>query len=228
MFSAVFHLIMFIHYTFIIYYEQNILNPPEEIRKHEKIGLGSLKFITFWDLLVQWLYFTVALLNDILHSNTPVSGQHRKCSQLQKCRDFIFTTIGFSTATFVCSAFWGLYALDRELIQPAAVFDSWFPTWFNQGTHTVPIFGVLVEMQLICHRFPSRKTGFLTVACFASSYLLWTLFIGYYWDFWVYAILKQLTGFGRFVFITVMAAFFALTYFVGESLHHTSWKVKTL
>ena len=226
MLQTVFHVLMFVHYTFMIYYEQYQLDPPEEIRKLEAIGFGSLKYITFWDLLVQWIYFTVALLTDFLQLNISVRGQCPQRSQLHEWRDFIFTTIGFSTASFVCTAFWGLYALDRELIQPAEEFDSWFPTWFNQGIHTVPICGVLVEMRIICHKFPSRTTGFLTVAGFASAYLLWTLIIGFYWDFWVYAILKYLPMEVKAGFICAMSVVFALFYFIGEHLHHKLWKMK--
>lgn len=199
------------------------MNPPENMRKIRNIGGGALKYLTYWDMVLQFVFFSLAFINDIYGTDTIIK---RRQSSLQKLRDFLFSTIVFAAGTFVSISFWSLYAVDRKLIFPVE-YDSWFPNWLNHGIHTGPIVGVLIEMFTICHTIPSRNTGFCTVIAFAAVYLSWVCFIAYYWDgFWVYPILAYLTMIGRAAFLTGMAILLAMIFFVGECLHAKCWGAK--
>ncbi|CAL4108854.1 unnamed protein product [Meganyctiphanes norvegica] len=218
--SSTFHFLLMVHFIHVIYYDLVHLERDETHKKIAKIGLGNLKFLTFWDLLLQCGYFTLAFVNDVYGSNVRASKSQ---SALQKWRDFIFTTIGFSVATFVSVAFWGLYAVDRKLIFPVSM-DKWFPNWLNHGMHSVPIIGVFIEAWLVHHKFPKRLTGVVTVACFTMIYLFWICFIAYFWDgFWVYPVLRDLSMVGRAIFIAGCSLALSVFYFLGEFVHNLAW-----
>ncbi|CAL4086854.1 unnamed protein product [Meganyctiphanes norvegica] len=223
--SSTFHFVLMVHFIYVICYELFVLELAENHKKIANIGLGQLKYITFWDLLIQCVYYIIAFSYDVYSSDV---GTRKRKSALLKWRDFLFTTVSFSAATFVCVAFWGLYAVDRKLIFPVDM-DSWFPGWLCHGEHSIPIIGVFIELWLVKHKLPKRLTGAVTVAMFAVTYLLWVCFIAYYWDgFWVYPVLRDLSIVGRAIFIAGCALSISLFYFLGEFLHNQAWgKQKT-
>lgn len=214
-----------VHLAFVVHYGYGIkvylyeLIPPADILKLRSIGGGPFKYLTFWDMLLQFGFFTLALLNDVAGSNTSV---YKKQSGLQRLRDFVFSTVVFACGAFVTVSFWGLYNIDRNLISPP-IFDTWFPQWLNHNVHTTPFVGVLIELYLNPHNFPRRRTGLATVAFFCLVYLTWVCIIAYQSGHWVYPILAYLSVAGRVVFIGAMSLLVSLFYLVGESLNNTIW-----
>jgi hypothetical protein len=70
------------------------------------------------------------------------------------------------------TTFWGLYAIDRELVLPAAM-DPYFPGWLNHIVHTnVAIFTTL-EMIISFRVYPDRKSGIKMLLAFMICYLAW-------------------------------------------------------
>ncbi|KAK4310711.1 hypothetical protein Pmani_017740 [Petrolisthes manimaculis] len=210
---------MAVHYGYGIKVYLYDLDPPEDIKKLRTIGLGQFKYLTFWDMLLQFSYFTLAFVNDIVGSNTLMI---KKQSTVQKIRDFFFSTVALAIGTFVTISFWGLYNVDRRLIFPET-FDSWFPLWLNHNIHTTPGLGVLAELYLVPHSFPRRKTGLSVVAIFCLLYLSWVCLIAYQSGHWVYPVLAHLSVPGRVLFISSMSTLISLMYLVGEALNSRMW-----
>ncbi|KAK7075068.1 hypothetical protein SK128_007574 [Halocaridina rubra] len=217
--TSLFHLAIIIHYGYGLRVYLFGLNPPEEILKLKHIGGGPFKYLTFWDMLIQFMFFILAFINDIVGTNTAVS---RNQAKLQKIRDFFFSTVVFSCGTFVTLSFWGIYNVDRNLIFPP-IFDSWFPHWLNHNVHTTPLIGVLIELYLNPHNFPRRRTGLSVVGVFCLIYLVWVCFIAYQSGHWVYPILAHLSVVGRVIFITSMSVLVSLFYIIGETLNKQVW-----
>lgn len=66
--------------------------------------------------------------------------------------------------------FWGLYAIDRELIFPKSL-DEFIPGWQNHVMHTLPIIGALLDAYLVHHSFPKFRNGIKLTIGFISTYL---------------------------------------------------------
>lgn len=219
---ALFHLALVIFYGYGINVYLFNLSPPEEILKLRNIGYGQFKYLTFWDMLLQFSYFTFAFLNDVVGSNTLVV---KRQSATQKVRDYLFSTVAFAIGIFVTVSFWGLYNIDRNLIFPK-IFDSWFPFWLNHNVHTTPGLGVLAELYLVPHSFPRRSRGLAVVASFCLIYLSWVCLIAYETGHWVYPVLAHLSVLGRVFFIGFMSVLVSLIYLVGEALNSRVWGVE--
>lgn len=220
--TTLFHLIIAIHYGYGINVYLFELSPPKDFLELRKIGGGPFKYLTFWDMLLQFSYFTIAFLNDIVGTSTTIVKNR---SSLQKVCDLFFSTVVFAVGSFVTISFWGLYNIDRNLIFPPE-FDSWFPLWLNHNIHTTPLVGVLIELYFVPHIFPRRKTGLGVVAVLGLLYLIWVCVIAYQSGHWVYPILADLPVVGRAVFITIMAMLISSFYILGEVLNKNIWGVE--
>lgn len=73
---------------------------------------------------------------------------------------------------FVSLSFWGIWAVDRELIFPKAL-DSFFPSWLNHVLHTAVLVFAVIEMVLVPKTFPSRKSALVGLISVMLGYLLW-------------------------------------------------------
>ena len=73
---------------------------------------------------------------------------------------------------FVAACFWGLWAIDRELVFPVAL-DVFFPPWLNHIMHTSIVIFDVAEMLLIPMIFPSRRYAATGTAIVMVTYLVW-------------------------------------------------------
>ena len=85
--------------------------------------------------------FALFGIDDILEIVGNPKGDARRAVGILK--DFVFSTIGFPVGVFVSVSFWGLYAIDRDLVFPDEL-DQFFPPITN---HMVRYF--------LRHLFPS-------------------------------------------------------------------------
>ncbi|XP_017493955.1 PREDICTED: androgen-dependent TFPI-regulating protein-like, partial [Rhagoletis zephyria] len=106
-------------YGYSIYYQQITPNPFNVHR------IGKLKFLTYWDLLLQFSFFTLLLLSQSLLKI--------KSKSLTKAIDVIFYSLALPVSLIVAVTFWGLYAIDREIIFPKAI-EKYYPVWLNHAT----------------------------------------------------------------------------------------------
>lgn len=139
------HLLAAAQFSYGIYYYLFKLHWPQGSREEEE-GLktrwgGKFKYLTFLDVIIQAIYHTLALLNDLFGNNAVALDSK---SKLRKCRDYIFATFAFPVAYNVSLSFWVIYMLDRELIFPAEL-DKIFPRQVKQ----VNFLGITIYSSLI-------------------------------------------------------------------------------
>ena len=154
-FMCLFHLAVIINYALFLRHSRKVdeaLNA--KIPERASFG-GTLKYLTHWNVLLQFAYFIIALTNDVFGSE---SKSKENSSIIQSVRDFLFSTIAFPVGSFVTIAFWGIYLVDRNLIFPPAL-DKWFPPITNHMMHTTPLVGQAMEILLSYHIQPKRITG---------------------------------------------------------------------
>jgi len=209
------HLALVAHYAWITYFLQSMELPPGRVAAFG----GQWKFLTFWNLCFQLIYFVIALLNDFTGTEAIIKS---KSSKLQTARDFFFSSIAFPLAVFVSGTFWIIFAYNRELIFPLKV-EKYYPFPTNHMMHTTPIVGQLMELFLSYHIYPNRKVGLATVFSVFLVYLTWICFIAYFGGFWVYGVLQVMSPLVRTVFIIVCCLLGSSFYLVGEKANSLVW-----
>merc|ERR1712071_109656 len=130
--QLIFHIVATSNFAFGIYYDCWVLEMPEHYVKSTNPFAGRWKYLTFWNMVLQLVYFSHCLLNDFYGTSSLVK---RERAYLQKLRDYLFGALAFPLALFVSITFWGLWAVDREIIFPSAL-DAFFPSWLNHILHS--------------------------------------------------------------------------------------------
>ncbi|KAK9696388.1 FAR-17a/AIG1-like protein [Popillia japonica] len=211
------------HFWYASYYDWNYVNIPPTVHP---MGItygrtNKLKFLTYWDALLQSLFFTISFLNEIW-GNTEVSPSPRNNSIIRKLKDLILPSLAFPISMFVGLTFWGLYLVDRELVFPKAI-DPYFPPWLNHVMHTNIMVFVLLEMYMSFRRYPSRPLGLGILAIFMLCYLVWLHVIYIKTGIWVYPILEKLNLAARVVFFVSLLSLSVVLYIVGEKINQRIW-----
>ena len=97
--------------------------------------------------------------------------------------------------------------------------------FYNHAVHTAPVITTLLESMVTFHLPPSNlKIGLICVWFFSSIYVCWILWIVYYANFWVYPVLKALSGIHRVLFFIGTYLFVALLYWSGVTLTKVWWR----
>ncbi|GAV03309.1 hypothetical protein RvY_13752-1 [Ramazzottius varieornatus] len=184
---------------------------------------GKLRFLTFIDLVLQALYYTVCVVYDA--SNLAKVNQKRRFA-MRSFRDHMFSVFVFPVGAFVVLMFWAIYAVDRELIFPQFL-DDLFPAWANHVMHTVILPVNLVEMCLDYHAHPkSRWSGLKHIFIFSFGYQAWTLWVYYKTSSWIYPIFNVLNGWQKVAFMQGACVGITILYFVGELLQQKVMRAK--
>lgn len=82
---------------------------------------------------------------------------------------------------FVAATFWGLYAVDRELVFPQ-ILDSFYPSWLNHAMHSSIAVFAFLEMVLTPRTFPLRSSAMTGLFMVMLAYVSWynyVVFISY-------------------------------------------------
>ncbi|XP_077990696.1 androgen-induced gene 1 protein-like isoform X2 [Glandiceps talaboti] len=182
-------------------------------------GSGKFKHMTFWNLIFQTFYFGLCCLIDLILSSNRRSKFGRK---LCNFRDWFLAAIAFPFGMLVVIMFWGIYAVDRELVFPEWL-DKIFPAWLNHIMHTTVLPFLLLEMFFTRHKYPSMKSGITGTLTVGFTYLFWILFLGFYLEIWVYGFLKVLTGAYFVLFFAFNAVFLIILYITGEKINKAFW-----
>ncbi|XP_060561894.1 androgen-induced gene 1 protein-like isoform X2 [Ruditapes philippinarum] len=220
------HSILFAIHVFSVWYNVryvgDTLQPFYDLFTYKGYA-GKFKYLTFISFLIQTFYFGLAVVNDIWGSNVRPSDKKGKKTRLQSFMNTFLAAVVYPVGTFVVMTFWGIYAVDRELVFPKRL-DKIIPVWLNHIEHTTVLPILLLEKCLVYHEYPSRKKGLGILMGFANSYLIWILWIAFYADIWVYPVLQVMEGHQRVIFITILMAFFMSIYILGESLNRFIWR----
>lgn len=68
--------------------------------------------------------------------------------------------------------FWGLYAVDRDLIFPKKA-EQFFPSWLNHSLHTAIFFYAVLELLTSYHKQSSKTSHLLGVTAIFLTYAIW-------------------------------------------------------
>ena len=169
--------------------------------------------------MIQTTYFTLALLNDIIGNNEPSPSEK---PLIRRVKDTVFSALAFPLAIFVGVSFWGIYAIDRELILPR-VMDAYFPTWLNHVMHSNIIVFILIELLTSFRMYPKRKVGLSILSAFMVCYLVWIHVIYFNTGIWVYPILNVLNWPVRVCFYIFCLALTCGAYSLGETINRAVW-----
>lgn len=134
----------------------------------------------------------------------------------------ILPTLAFPLAMFVGLTFWGLYAIDRELIFPE-ILDTYFPMWLNHLMHTNIMLFTLLELLTSYRKYPSRKVGLSILVGFMLTYLVWIHYLYAHTNKWVYPVLNVLNLPGRIIFFVSNLAITIAVYVLGEKINSIRW-----
>lgn len=212
----IFNLTNVAHFAFIIYFANSVKIPGI----FDTYG-GRWKFLTNWNLHLQLVYFTIGFCNELFGSQK-MPANIKQASNLQKLRDFLFSTLAFPIGSFVTISFWMLYSIDRNLIFPTHL-DKYYPVWANHMLHTTCLISQMIEMNTSYHAFPSKSKGCLTTIGFALIYLGWVLFIAHNANLWVYPVLEKLPMIGRILFLGGCSAVSGLLFLFGGYVNGKLW-----
>ncbi|KAK2718392.1 androgen-induced gene 1 protein-like isoform X2 [Artemia franciscana] len=202
-----------------LYYDICNVKPPQEYLD-KSINFGwKWKYLTFIDANIQLLYFAFCCIVDILTSNESTTANR---TTLQSIRDTFFSTVVFPIGLFVCVTFWGLFAIDRDLVYPT-ILDTFIPVWLNHVMHTVILPFDLIEQAVCFHRYLSTPKGLLLSGGAMVLYALWVFYIAYRTSFWVYPVLAVLNWTFRILFILGCMALAMVFYLFGQTLNSMLW-----
>ncbi|XP_076438077.1 androgen-induced gene 1 protein-like [Babylonia areolata] len=220
---CMFHLIVAVFYAYTVWFNIMFVRMGDSnIWTYAGYG-GKFKYLTFWNHCLQTAYFGLCALNALAGSDIPASVSPAKRSGLQRFRDIVHSALAFPVGMFVVMTFWGLYAVDRELVYPREL-DGIIPMWLNHVMHTTVLPILLVEKCLVYHHHPRRHNGIFLLSAFALIYLAWILWIAYAADLWVYPVLRLMQNWERAVFILFLLMFFISIYVLGEALTKFLWR----
>jgi len=196
-------------FAWAIHYQVYRINMPVKISP-ERLAFGGVsKYLTFLNMLLQCIFFSIALLSNFT-------------KKLNKVRDILFASAAFPIGLFVGVIFWSLWAVDRELVFPEKL-DQYIPPLVNHLMHTTVIPLQLGQLLLVKHKYPTRTLGYTITATLCMAYLAWVNIIYYYGGFWVYPVFSVLSPVQRVGFMVVCSGLGGLLYLGGELLNTIIW-----
>lgn len=198
-----------VSFAWAMHYQMYRIVMPERLSGNRNGFGGVWKYLTFLNMLLQFIFFTIALLANFVKRFRPA-------------RDLIFASAAFPVGMFVGIIFWSIWAVDRELIFPK-VLDDYFPSILNHLMHTTVIPLQLAELYLVKHTFPSRSKGFTITALLFLTYLVWINYIYYMTGFWVYPVIKVLSVGQRVGFFTVCGFVGGVLFLVADIANKMIW-----
>ncbi|XP_046672910.1 androgen-induced gene 1 protein-like isoform X2 [Homalodisca vitripennis] len=212
---TIFHIVAAIQFAYSVYYDFTFVVVPKDVSPIMSAFGGKFKFLTFWNAIMQSLYFTMCCIIDIFVTDPSQS-------KMAKLKDFFHSSLAFPVAMFVGVTFWGLYAVDRDLVLPKAM-DPYFPTWLNHIMHTNIMFFTALELFLTYRKYPSRSKGLLALIVFQLTYISWMHYVHYKSGFWVYNVFNVLNLPQRAAFIVACVLLACTFYFIGEKINSIVW-----
>ncbi|KAJ8953587.1 hypothetical protein NQ318_003009 [Aromia moschata] len=220
---ALCHFVVAVHYWFGCYYDWNYVKiPPEVSRMGESFGFsGKLKFLTYWDALLQGFFFTICLLNDIVGTNENVP---KKTPFIRKFKD-----VKKAASQPGLPA---LHVRGADLLGPLPRRQG---ADLPQGVG--PILPVVAQPRHahqhhahhpggdvhLVQAVPPRRAGVAVLTAFMAVYLAWIHVINSYTGMWVYPVLDVLNLPLRVVFFALLFGFSFSLYVLGERLNGALW-----
>ncbi|OWR43635.1 hypothetical protein KGM_207387 [Danaus plexippus plexippus] len=218
MLKILFHLLGAIQFFYGCYYDYTYVKIPSTSSAVTPFG-GKFKYLTYLNAMLQTVYFTVALINDIIGTNESTPSNK---PLVRRIKDTLFSALAFPLAMFVGISFWAIYAVDRELILPKAM-DAFFPTWLNHVMHSNIVLFTIIEITTSFRMYPGRQFGLSILSAFMLGYVIWVHVIYFKTGSWVYPILNVLNWPLRIIFYLFSLGLVCGLYTLGETLNRSVW-----
>uniref|UniRef100_A0A1A9WK79 Uncharacterized protein n=1 Tax=Glossina brevipalpis TaxID=37001 RepID=A0A1A9WK79_9MUSC len=216
--SLIFHAFALAQISFGLFYDLFIVKyPVTEYNWHHPLG-GNMKFLTTQNMLIQTIYYIIALLNDIIGTN----AMDQNLPQIRLIRDHYFASLAFPLAIYVTYQYWSLYSMRAGWVSPP-VFNSAVPKWLNLIEHANVSVLILLDMLLCSRKYPNRITGLITLYSYVWAYVAWLYYVKEKAGFWVYHILTYMTEKQRRNTFAVILLKILFIYMQGELLNNTIW-----
>jgi len=219
--KIIFHSAVVALHAYTYYFLVQYVTIPPRTTRH--VIHGRWKYLTHWNFALQLGYFTICLVRDILGTDIKLKGSGD--GLVNRYMDSLFHGIVFPLGTYVFAAFWGIYAIDRELIFPK-ILDSIFPSWVNHVIHTVILFAVLVEAVLVYHRQPTSTVGLTILSTVYFTYTGYSLWLALVADVWVYPFMEVMNWPARILSIFVFYSVWLMVYRLGGLVHSLAWSAE--
>ncbi|KAI8497508.1 Androgen-induced protein 1 protein [Branchiostoma belcheri] len=213
---AAVHVLLLSVYSCVQQYDYLYLLRTPYLPDRQRIG-GPWKYLTYINCMAHTVFFSSCVLADFIEG---VLG--KKAAGLRKVQDFVLASILFPMSMIVMVVFWGIYAVDRELIFPASL-DHVIPPWINHVWHTTIVPVLLLEMYMVHHKYPSRRAGLTGAVTLGLVYLTWILIVAKVGGFWVYPFMAVMTGFQFVLFCCFTAVIGCVFYLTGELCNNVFW-----
>lgn len=214
-----FHMISCVQFAFATYYDYTYVVIPRHVHASHNAYGGKFVFLTFWNAIIQAVFFLICMLNDWFGTN---AVNPSKPPFVRRLKDYMHASICFPVAMFVGITFWSLMAVDRKLVFPK-ILDKYFPWWLNHLMHTMIMVSITVETILSPRKYPSRSKGFTGHVIFMLIYLIWMHIIYFKSGIWVYPVMEVLSLPLRILFFLVLLVFSRVLYISGEKLDSFIW-----
>ena len=217
--TTLFHMVGWIHaaYCLHLYYEHIIWNPlfPKSIG-------GQWKYLTFINVNIQFIYFTIAGLPKILAALGFASFSRK----VRSFRHDLFASIAAPVSLFVVTSFWIIFSINREFVHPRHL-DDLAPFWTTHFFHTTVV-SILLECYFDRIIYPTRKRGITYLIVFGIGYFCWISYVQRQAGSWPYPFMDLLspTAFIAFAASTffITTIYYILIEEVNNSLHGKSYK----
>ncbi|WKY16001.1 hypothetical protein Q1695_001016 [Nippostrongylus brasiliensis] len=111
---------------------------------------------------------------------------------LNSAIDYTYHCTIFPVAVVTCLLFWGLYAIDPQLVMPEWVAEL-IPSWLNHVTHTLPLIYVLFELIFFEKDAPTTKSSLWMAVTHVIIYYVIILSVRFFDEYWLYPLLEIFT-----------------------------------
>ncbi|PSN41207.1 hypothetical protein C0J52_04175 [Blattella germanica] len=209
-FAPAVHVIAAIHFWLVYFYDRLYIKYPIQFQ---------LRFLTYWNVLLQAAYFIICVGNYFYGSN---GINPRPVPLIRQVRDYVYAAVAFPVAMFVGMEFWMLMCIDRELIFPRAL-DAIVPNWLNHAIHTNIMIFTLLEMVTSFRKYPNRSKGLAGLTAFMATYGVWLHIIYAVSGSWVYPVLNVVNWWQRVIFFLFALCLVLGLYFIGELVNTIVW-----
>jgi hypothetical protein len=180
--------------------------------------LRVIMFVTMQNLYIQTGYFALALTADLL----PIS---KVKAQLKALCSYLFTTVAFPLSMIVAVGYWSILAVDASYLytdETASVLKL-LPPLLNHCWHTAVAIGVLLELLLVFHHYPSHYVATTTILLYNLAYCIEVFTVYYCADLLPYPFLRMLGPGGMAVFFLLVFPVLLAFYYIGRTLSYLRW-----
>jgi len=196
-----FYRLMVWYHGFSIYFRYK---NPVALPGDSQFG-GKWRFLTIWNVWLQIIFYLVFGILSLFKSNSAI-----------KLRDTLFTALVLPLSVIVSMMFWGIYAVDRELILPVALEKLGYTSTMNHMDHSWILLCTVVNMLLVPHNYSTARIGNSIICGVAVLYVAWLHYLHYISGQWVYPFLAVMTDTTRMVFLGFVCLFGVIIYNIGR------------